>query len=171
MNIYYKTISCTLGKALIAATERGICAIELGDTPEECFAQLRERYEKASLQEAGEDFDSIVATVAAFLDDTQRGFDLPLAPQGTEFQQQVWHILREIPCGMTLTYSALAERLGQPTGARAVATACAANPIAVVIPCHRIVRSDGTLSGYRWGIERKRLLLRREAENMPLFLN
>lgn len=151
-----------LGWVLVAATERGICAIDLGDDPDTLTAQLRTRFPNAQLR-AEPTFATWVAQVMALIETPDRGLTLPLAIQGTAFQQRVWRSLQTIPPGTTVSYGELAKQLGSPSAVRAVAGACAANTIAVAIPCHRVVRSNGALSGYRWGIERKRLLLEREA--------
>ena len=146
---------CSLGTILVARTKRGVCAILLGDGARE---ELHERFARATFVE---DNDRAIAAAIAMVDRGAR-FSLPLDIQGTVFQQRVWKALQEIPTGQTLSYSEVAEKIGAPKSARAVATACAANAIAVAIPCHRVVRGDGSLSGYRWGVERKRALLEHE---------
>jgi AraC family transcriptional regulator, regulatory protein of adaptative response / methylated-DNA-[protein]-cysteine methyltransferase len=151
-----------LGWVLVAATARGICAIEFGDTPAVLTEQLQARFPNAQLQEPDPIFADSVAQVIALIETPDRGLDLPLDIQGTAFQQRVWKALQAIPCGTTLSYTEVAQQIDQPTAVRAVATACAANKLAVAIPCHRVVRSNGELSGYRWGIERKRALLEKE---------
>jgi AraC family transcriptional regulator of adaptative response/methylated-DNA-[protein]-cysteine methyltransferase len=153
---------CALGFVLVAATGKGIAAILLGDDPAQLTRDLEMRFPKATLVGADEAFDRVVAEVAALADTPGRAFDLPLDIRGTAFQQRVWEALRAIPAGTTATYAEIAERIGQPEAVRAVAGACAANAIAIAIPCHRVVRRDGVLSGYRWGVERKRALLARE---------
>jgi AraC family transcriptional regulator of adaptative response/methylated-DNA-[protein]-cysteine methyltransferase len=145
---------------LIAATEHGVCAILLGDDPETLIADLQRRFANVTLTRGETGFE---AKLADFLDEPASTLDIPLDPRGTPFQQRVWQALREIPAGATASYAQIARRIGAPESVRAVAQACGANPIAVAIPCHRVVRSDGALSGYRWGIERKRALLDREA--------
>jgi AraC family transcriptional regulator of adaptative response/methylated-DNA-[protein]-cysteine methyltransferase len=160
--IRFALTRCSLGALLVAATERGLCAILLGDEPGALARDLRARFPQAALREAEPAFAATVAQVAALVDDPHAGIDLPLDVRGTAFQQRVWQALRAIPAGRTVSYAGLAAQLGMPQGARAVAGACAANPAAVLIPCHRVVRGDGGLSGYRWGIDRKRLLLARE---------
>ena len=155
-----------LGWVLVAATARGICAIDFGDTPQALTAQLQTRFSKAQLQEPDANFSAWVTQVIALIETPDRGLDLPLDIQGTAFQQRVWKALQAIPPGTTLSYSEVAQQINQPTAVRAVATACAANKLAVVIPCHRVVRSNGDLSGYRWGIERKQALLEREASTI-----
>ena len=154
---------CSLGAILVAATEKGVCAIHLGDDPEELVRQLQDRFPKAELVGGDGEFEWLVARVVGFVETPATGLDLPLDLRGTAFQERVWRALREIPAGKTTTYAKLAERLGMPRAVRAVAGACAANGLAVAIPCHRVVRTDGALSGYRWGVERKRALLLRES--------
>ena len=154
---------CALGSILVAATDRGVCAIWLGDDPEALVRDLQDRFPQAELIGADPAFEHLVARVISFVEAPALGFDLPLDVQGTAFQQRVWQALRQIPPGATVSYTEIAQRLGVPQAARAVARACASNTIAVAIPCHRVVRHDGALSGYRWGVERKRLLLDREA--------
>jgi AraC family transcriptional regulator of adaptative response/methylated-DNA-[protein]-cysteine methyltransferase len=154
---------CSLGAILVAASEKGICAIALGDEPEALLRELQERFPAARLIGADAAFEQWMAKVVGFVDAPRLGLDLPLDVRGTAFQQRVWRALCALPPGTTLSYGALAAKLGMPNAARAVARACASNPIAVAIPCHRVVRTDGALSGYRWGVERKRALLAREA--------
>jgi AraC family transcriptional regulator of adaptative response/methylated-DNA-[protein]-cysteine methyltransferase len=154
---------CSLGALLVAATERGICAISLGDDPEALVHDLERRFSRATLVGGDGAFERLVATVAGFVEQPARGLDLPLDVRGTAFQQRVWQALRAIPAGATAGYGEIAARIGAPGAGRAVARACASNPLAVAIPCHRVVHGDGTLSGYRWGVERKRELLAREA--------
>jgi len=153
---------CSLGSILVAATDRGICAILLGDDPEVLVRDLQDRFPKAGLVGGDPEFERWVATVIGFVEAPGRGLDLPLDIRGTAFQRRVWQALAEIPAGSTATYTEIAGRIGAPRAVRAVAGACAANRLAVAIPCHRVVRSDGSVSGYRWGIERKRALLERE---------
>ena len=154
---------CSLGSILVAATDRGVCAIQFGDDPEALVRKLQDRFPKAQLIGADADFERVVAKVVAFVEVPAQGLDLPLDVRGTAFQQRVWQALREIPSGATMSYAGIAERIGRPKAVRAVAQACAANGIAVAIPCHRVVRTNGALSGYHWGVERKRALLKREA--------
>jgi AraC family transcriptional regulator of adaptative response/methylated-DNA-[protein]-cysteine methyltransferase len=161
--IRFAVAQCSLGAILVAATSQGICAILIGDEPEPLVYDLQERFPQAELIGAEPAFEAVVAQVVGFVEAPRIGLDLPLDVRGTAFQRRVWEALRAVPVGSTVSYSELAERLGMPTAARAVAGACAANPVAVAIPCHRVVRTDGNLSGYRWGIERKRTLLEREA--------
>ncbi len=152
-----------LGWVLVAATERGICAIEFGDTPDSLINQLQSRFPHAQFCET-DTFTSWVEQVVAFVETPQRGLNLPLDIQGTAFQQRVWQMLQTIPSGTTTSYAAIAQRIGNPKAVRAVARACATNQLAVAIPCHRVVGSNGALTGYRWGVNRKRALLAREAE-------
>ena len=154
---------CSLGSLLVAATAKGVCCVQLGDDAETLVHQLQDRFAQAELLGGDAAFERTMAQVAALVEQPALGLDLPLDVQGTAFQQRVWQALRAIPAGETVSYAELAARLGQPTATRAVAGACAANPVAVAIPCHRVVRQDGSLSGYRWGVERKRALLLREA--------
>ncbi|MES2296494.1 MAG: bifunctional DNA-binding transcriptional regulator/O6-methylguanine-DNA methyltransferase Ada [Pseudomonadota bacterium] len=154
--------ACSLGAVLVAATDKGICAILMGDDPQALARDLQDRFPRAELRGAEADFEQTVAQVLGLVEAPHLGLDLPLDVRGTAFQQRVWQALREIPPGSTTSYAELAARVGSPAGARAVAGACAANAIAVAIPCHRVVRNDGALSGYRWGVERKQALLERE---------
>jgi AraC family transcriptional regulator, regulatory protein of adaptative response / methylated-DNA-[protein]-cysteine methyltransferase len=154
---------CSLGALLVACSARGICEISLGDDPETLVRALQDRFPKAELRGGESDFEQWVATVVGFIEAPPLGLDLPLDVRGTAFQQRVWQALREIPPGTTASYTEIARRIGAPNAVRAVAGACAANTLAVAIPCHRVVRNDGALSGYRWGVERKQALLEREA--------
>ncbi len=154
--------ACSLGAILVAATDKGICAILMGDDPDALARDLQDRFPLAELRGAEPDFEQVVAKVVGLVEAPEIGLDLPLDVRGTAFQQRVWQALREIPAGSTVSYAALAARIGLPSGARAIAGACAANPVAVAIPCHRVVRNDGSISGYRWGVERKQALLLRE---------
>nr|WP_156401229.1 bifunctional DNA-binding transcriptional regulator/O6-methylguanine-DNA methyltransferase Ada [Duganella sp. Root1480D1] len=162
--IRFAIAQCSLGAILVASTARGICCILLGDDPQALAHDLQDRFPQAELRGAETDYEQVVARVIAFVEAPRIGLDLPLDVRGTAFQQRVWQALREIPAGATVSYAELAERVGAPNGARAVAGACAANAIAVAIPCHRVVRNDGAISGYRWGVERKAALLEREAQ-------
>lgn len=161
--IRFGVAECYLGWVLVAATPRGLCAIDLGDDPHALEAGLRSRFPKAEIARDAS-LAEWVQQVVRFLDAPESGLRLPLDIQGTAFQQRVWAVLREIPAGSTLSYTEVAERIGASSAVRAVAAACAANKLAVVIPCHRVVRQNGELSGYRWGIERKRRLLARERQ-------
>lgn len=160
--IHFAVGQCKLGSILVAATDKGICSILLGDDPGVLLDDLQDRFPKAQLIGGDADFEQMVARVVGFVEAPGLGFDLPLDVQGTAFQQRVWQALRDIPPGTTVSYSELAQRLGVPKAVRAIAQACAANKIAVAIPCHRVVRNDGALSGYRWGVERKKALLEME---------
>ena len=154
---------CSLGSILVAATERGICAILLGDDPEALAHRLQDEFPNAELIGGDSDFERQVARVVGFVEAPALGLDLPLDVRGTAFQQRVWQALRELPGWATASYAEIARRVGAPRSVRAVAQACGANRLAVAIPCHRVVRSDGTLSGYRWGVDRKAALLAAEA--------
>jgi len=156
---------CSLGAILVAATAKGVCAILLGDDADELLRDFQVRFRRANLIGGDAEFERLVARVVGFVETPTLDLDLPLDVRGTAFQQRVWRALREIPAGSTASYTDIAVRIGAPTSARAVAQACGANPVAVAIPCHRVVRTDGALSGYRWGVERKRALLRREARS------
>jgi AraC family transcriptional regulator of adaptative response/methylated-DNA-[protein]-cysteine methyltransferase len=152
----------SLGAVLVAASPGGLRAIALGDDPGSLVQELRQRFPKAERIDDDPDFEQLVAKVVRLIEAPAENFGLPLDLLGTPFQRRVWQALREIPAGNTVSYSELARRLGVPKSVRAVAGACAANRLAVAVPCHRAIRSDGTLSGYRWGMERKIELLKRE---------
>ncbi|MGH6835129.1 MAG: bifunctional DNA-binding transcriptional regulator/O6-methylguanine-DNA methyltransferase Ada [Methylocella sp.] len=154
---------CSLGSILVASTEKGVCAILMGDDPDALARDLQHRFPLAELIGGDADFEALIAKVVGFVEAPAMGLDLPLDVRGTVFQQRVWQALRAIPAGSTASYTDIAKRIGAPKAVRAVAGACAANAIAVAIPCHRVVRNDGALSGYRWGVARKRALLEREA--------
>ncbi len=154
--------SCAFGVLLVAASDRGVCAIFLGDAAQALVRDLKKRFPNASIAPADGPFERELAKVVAFVDDPALGLDLPLDVRGTAFQARVWKALSEIAPGDVSTYADVARRIGMPRGARAVARACAENPVAVAIPCHRVLRGNGSLSGYRWGVERKRALLARE---------
>jgi AraC family transcriptional regulator of adaptative response/methylated-DNA-[protein]-cysteine methyltransferase len=153
---------CSLGAILVAASTRGVCAILLGDDPDRLVRDLQDQFPRAALAAGDAEFEEWVAKVVGFVEAPALGLDLPLDVRGSAFQQRVWRALTKVPPGATLSYAELARRVGAPRAARAVAGACAANTLAVAIPCHRVVRSDGAPSGYRWGAERKRALLDRE---------
>jgi AraC family transcriptional regulator of adaptative response/methylated-DNA-[protein]-cysteine methyltransferase len=153
---------CSLGSILVAASQRGICSIALGDDPAALLRELEDRFPRAQLIGGDKQFDQLIARVVAFVEQPARGLRLPLDVRGTAFQHRVWRKLCEIPPGQARNYGEIACQLGKPRSTRAVARACAANPIAVAIPCHRVVRRDGALGGYRWGIARKGKLLRME---------
>ncbi|MEO6118329.1 MAG: bifunctional DNA-binding transcriptional regulator/O6-methylguanine-DNA methyltransferase Ada [Methylotenera sp.] len=159
---------CSLGAILVASSEKGVCAIFLGNAPEKLVQDLQDAFPRAQLIGADRDYEMLIAQVVGFIEAPSLGQDfiehLPLDIRGTAFQQRVWQALRRIPTGTTVSYSEIAQRIGAPKAVRAVAGACAANTIAVAIPCHRVVRNDGSLSGYRWGIERKKALLEIEAK-------
>jgi AraC family transcriptional regulator of adaptative response/methylated-DNA-[protein]-cysteine methyltransferase len=153
---------CSLGSILVAASDLGICSIALGNDPDTLLKELQDRFPNAELIGGDKQFERMVAQVIAFVENPMVGLELPLHIQGTAFQQRVWKALCEVPCGTTCSYSELAQKLGQPKAARAVAGACAANTLAVAIPCHRVVQINGSLSGYRWGVDRKEKLLAME---------
>jgi AraC family transcriptional regulator, regulatory protein of adaptative response / methylated-DNA-[protein]-cysteine methyltransferase len=155
---------CSLGEVLVASSERGVCAIFLGDDAAHLVNDLQDAFPRAQLIGADRDYEALVAKVVGFVEAPALGLQLPLDIRGTVFQQRVWQALQNIPAGLTVSYSDIAERIGSPNAVRAVASACAANTLAVAIPCHRVVRNDGTISGYRWGVERKRALLALESE-------
>jgi AraC family transcriptional regulator of adaptative response/methylated-DNA-[protein]-cysteine methyltransferase len=157
----------TLGSVLVASSAKGVASILIGDDPAALIEELRGDFPDAILQAI--DDDRLVARVAAAIENPSIRIDLPLDTRGTAFQQKVWAMLRAIPVGVTWTYSALAGHIGEPKAVRAVASACAANKHAVVIPCHRVVRSDGSPSGYRWGVQRKRTLIELEAAFVRTF--
>ena len=150
---------CSLGSILVAASEKGVCAISLGNSPDKLVQDLQDSFPKAQLIGGDKHFEQVVAKVVGFVEAPKVGLDLPLDVRGTAFQRRVWKALREIPTGSTESYSDVAKRIGLPKAIRAVAGACASNNIAVAIPCHRVLRKSGALSGYRWGVERKRALL------------
>ncbi|MGJ0510927.1 bifunctional DNA-binding transcriptional regulator/O6-methylguanine-DNA methyltransferase Ada [Methylocystis sp.] len=152
----------SLGAVLVAASAKGVCAISLGDDPEELLRDLQDRFPRATLVGGDAGFEGYVAAAVSMVERPQSSFELPLDMRGTAFQQRVWAALRDIPAGETASYAEIARRIGAPKATRAVAGACAANPVSLAVPCHRVVRSDGGLSGYYWGVERKRELLERE---------
>jgi AraC family transcriptional regulator, regulatory protein of adaptative response / methylated-DNA-[protein]-cysteine methyltransferase len=161
--IAFATRESTLGTVLVARSARGVCAILLGSEVSELTADLAERFPGNPILRDDGKLDSDIEKIIRFMESPASGLDLDLDIHGTPFQRRVWDALCGVPSGRTVTYAALARRIGEPGAARAVANACAANAIALAIPCHRVVRSDGTLSGYRWGVERKRALLALEA--------
>jgi AraC family transcriptional regulator of adaptative response/methylated-DNA-[protein]-cysteine methyltransferase len=154
---------CSLGSILVAQSERGVCSILIGDDPEALLRDLQDQFPKANLIGGDAAYEEVIAKVVGFIEAPSIGLDLPLDVRGTAFQQRVWEALRTVPVGTTVTYADIAARIGSPKAVRAVAQACGANNLAVAIPCHRVIRSDGALSGYRWGVERKRELLARES--------
>lgn len=163
-DIHYSTGECSLGRCLVAISERGICAVLLGDNDAQLLAELQKTLPAARYFTAGTDFSQQMATVIASLEQPGSTLSLPLDIRGTAFQQLVWQALRAIPAGETRSYQQVADSIGKPKAVRAVASACAANRLAIVVPCHRVVRGDGALSGYRWGVTRKAALLQREKE-------
>lgn len=160
--IHFALGQCSLGAILVAQSDKGICAILLGDDPEVLLRELQDQFPKARLIGGDSAYEQLVAEVVGFVEAPSLGLALPLDVQGTAFQERVWQALREVPAGSRVSYTEIAERIGAPKAVRAVAMACAANCIAVAIPCHRVVRRDGDLSGYRWGVARKAQLLKRE---------
>lgn len=154
---------CSLGALMVARNAAGICAILLGDTRTDVLNELQRRFPLAAMIEDDHRAARLFRKVTALVESPKTASDLPLDMRGTPFQQRVWRALRDIPVGSTVSYAEIAQRIGASSAVRAVAQACAANRLAIAIPCHRVVRSDGALSGYRWGIERKRMLLQREA--------
>ncbi len=166
ITIHYGVTQCILGWIIVAATDRGICAIEFGDDPVNLPRLIQDRFPKATVIKAGSGFTRLIEEVVNFIKAPRDNFKIPLDIQGTAFQQQVWNILRQIEPGETMSYTEVAEKIGNPNAFRAVATACASNKLAVVIPCHRVISKDGKLGGYRWGIERKKILLDNEKKEM-----
>jgi AraC family transcriptional regulator of adaptative response/methylated-DNA-[protein]-cysteine methyltransferase len=162
-DIRFAVGECSLGSILVALSRKGVCAILLGNDPEDLAHDLQDRFPHANLIGGDAGFEELVAKVVGFIEAPKIGLDLPLDIRGTAFQQRVWQALREIPAGRTASYTDIAARIGNPKSVRAVAQACGANPIAVAIPCHRVLKNDGALSGYRWGVDRKSVLLKREA--------
>jgi len=160
--IRFAVVPCSLGQVLVALSAHGIIAVFLGTDIDELRDEMAHRFPAATLEEGGDGLDTIAAQVVAFVESPAQELKVPLDIRGTAFQQSVWGMLRKIPAGATASYTEIAQRIGHPTAMRAVAQACAANPLAIVVPCHRVVRSDGGLSGYRWGVQRKRALLERE---------
>lgn len=157
---------CSVGPILVAQNSKGICAILLGDKAEQLTENLQKLFPRAALVNDGAKLEKPLAQVVAFVESPQSGLDLPLDIHGTAFQERVWEALRQVPAGQTVSYTDLARDIGSPSAVRAVARACAANKLAVVIPCHRVLRSDGGISGYRWGVERKRALLHMEGASL-----
>jgi AraC family transcriptional regulator, regulatory protein of adaptative response / methylated-DNA-[protein]-cysteine methyltransferase len=161
--IHFAIIECSLGALVMAQSAKGIIAVLLGDDRDELRQELQRRFPAVALVAGDAKVEARAREVSAFLESPARGLHVPLDMRGTDFQRTVWEALRRIPAGSTESYADIARRIGMPKSVRAVAQACAANPLAIVVPCHRVVRSDGTLSGYRWGVERKRALLEKEA--------
>jgi AraC family transcriptional regulator of adaptative response/methylated-DNA-[protein]-cysteine methyltransferase len=162
MKIGYTVAKSTLGKVLVGATERGVSAVYLGERANTLIAELREEYPRAEIQPAAHSFHQWVREIVQRIDGKPPRLELPLDLHATAFQRRVWQELQRIPCGRTRTYSQVAQSLGQPKAVRAVARACARNPVSIVVPCHRVIRQDGTLAGYRWGLSRKKQLLAQE---------
>jgi len=154
----------SLGSILVAKSERGVCAVLLGDDPLQLVRDLQDQFPKANLIGDDGGYEDMVAKVIGLIETPSVGLDLPLDIRGTAFQQRVWKALQQIPVGSTASYADIAKSIGMPKAVRAVAQACGANSLAVAIPCHRVIRNDGALSGYRWGVDRKRALLDREAQ-------
>jgi AraC family transcriptional regulator of adaptative response/methylated-DNA-[protein]-cysteine methyltransferase len=163
MHVGYTIVDSPLGRLLVGATERGVCAVSLGDSDGYLEAALRREYPAAEVQHDQAGLDPWVGVILGYLDGTRPDLDLPLDVQATAFQWRVWEALRAIPYGSTRSYGEVARAVGEPNAARAVAMACASNPVALVVPCHRVIGQSGKLSGYRWGAERKRLLLEKES--------
>lgn len=161
-DIQYAVRQTSLGLVQVAQTEEGVCSIVLGDTEDEMMQELQERFPGKRLEHVESDSGGWADVVVRYIESPVGTINVPLAIEGTAFQRDVWEALCAIPAGKTLSYTEVAHHIGRPKAVRAVAGACAGNKIAVVIPCHRVVRSDGSISGYRWGVERKRLLLERE---------
>jgi AraC family transcriptional regulator, regulatory protein of adaptative response / methylated-DNA-[protein]-cysteine methyltransferase len=153
----------SLGAILVASSDKGVAAILIGDDPDELVRDLQDRFPNARLVGGDREYESMVVRVVGFVETPQIGLNLPLDVRGTAFQRRVWQALQDIPTGQTRSYSEIARSIDAPKAVRAVARACAANNIAVAIPCHRVVRHDGALSGYAWGVERKRELIARES--------
>jgi len=162
--IYFAIGECSMGNILAAQTERGVCAILMGGDAEQLVRDLQDRFPKAKLVGDASEYQDLVAKVVGLVENPKSGFDLPLDIQGTAFQKRVWKALQQILPGTTATYKEIAAKIGTPKAVRAVAQSCGANSLAIAIPCHRVIRNDGSLSGYRWGVERKRALLEREAQ-------
>lgn len=162
MKIAFTIAVCDLGNLLVARTEKGVCAVAFGDSDDELVLNLKEEYANAVIIRDDRELKSSVAAILENLNGSNKSLDLPIDVRATAFQMRVWEELRKIPYGRTVSYSDVAERIGKPNSVRAVATACASNRVALVIPCHRVVGKNGALSGYKWGVERKRELLERE---------
>ena len=162
-NVFFTIGESSLGSILVAQSARGVCSILIGEDPMRLAQDLRHQFPKANLVARENDQEALVAQVVGLIEKPGAGLDLPLDVRGTAFQQLVWDALQRIPPGSTATYKDIARQIGTPGAVRAVARACGANALAVAIPCHRVIRNDGSLSGYRWGVERKRALLAREA--------
>lgn len=170
MTIYFSTGFCYLGHVLVAQSDAAVCAIMLGDTPEQLISDLQQQYSSADLVATDKRKDRVIEQVINYIENPSRALDFPLTMDGTVFQQRVWKTLQTIPAGTTLSYTEVADLIGSPKAIRAVASACAINKLAVVIPCHRVIKKDGSLAGYRWGIDRKRRLLEKEQRASSLAL-
>ena len=166
LSMSYTIVGTALGQVLVAMTERGVCSVRIADRPEQLEATIREEFPQAELTRRTDPGGRWVQGIVRFIAGESRRIDVPLDIQATAFQAKVWSALREIPYGATRSYGEVARAIGQPAAVRAVANACASNPLALVIPCHRVVREDGELGGYRWGLERKRTLLQQERDGM-----
>lgn len=164
----YGITNCSLGLLLAGWSENGLCAVELADTEEQLLTLLRAHFPRHSFEPAGSEDSEMLNQISRFIDDSGNAPEFALAPEGTVFQQKVWIALQSIPGGKTVSYSELAQQIGMPEATRAVANACGANKLAVVIPCHRVIRADGGLGGYRWGSVRKKALLSREAKQAEI---
>ena len=162
--LHYAIAQCSLGSVLIARAERGVCAVLLGNDPESVTSELEKRFPHAALLRRDQELAQYLSQVVGLIEAPGRPLGLLLDLRGSTFQQRVWQALQEIPVGTTSTYAEVASRIGAPKAVRAVARACATNPLALVVPCHRVIGKSGSLTGYRWGLERKRMLLDREAQ-------
>ncbi len=162
MTLFFAVRDCALGRILIAQSQLGVCAILFGDNPQTLMLDLQNQFPQAELRLAREEHEEVIAQVISSIEDPSLKLTIPLDIQGTDFQKQVWTAIQNIPPGQTVSYNDLAKQIHSPLAVRAVANACAANKLAALIPCHRVVRNDGSLAGYRWGIERKKLLLQKE---------
>jgi AraC family transcriptional regulator, regulatory protein of adaptative response / methylated-DNA-[protein]-cysteine methyltransferase len=169
IQITYTVVDCSLGYLLVATTDKGICSVKLGDRPKELIKILTDEFQQATIIRDDQNHQDWIKKILNLITGTESDPDLPLDIRGTAFQQQVWQALQKIPYGAIRTYTDIAQDLGKPKAVRAIANACGANPVALIIPCHRVVRNDGSLGGYRWGIERKQKLI--EQENLKLINN
>jgi AraC family transcriptional regulator of adaptative response/methylated-DNA-[protein]-cysteine methyltransferase len=163
IDIFFAIGECSLGSILVAQSKKGVCAILIGDDSQRLVRDLQDRFPKANLIGDESHYQELIAKVVGLIEKPGVGLGLPLDIRGTAFQQRVWKALQQVPPGSTATYAEIAAKIGMPKAVRAVAQACGANALAIAIPCHRVIRSDGSLSGYRWGVERKRVLLERES--------
>jgi len=163
-NICYVVTRADLGFVLVAQSEKGVCAILINDSAKDLYEDLVSRFPEAFITEGDDNLKKLANNIAEFIDNSNTNLDIEMDLRGTDFQKRVWSVLRTIPAGMTISYAEVARRMNHPNAARAVAGACAANSLAVVVPCHRVVKSNGNVSGYRWGVDRKRKLLVMERE-------